>query len=178
MTLIPEVQELSSEVMAILSQRIAKDNGNIKSIYRILANQPDLMKVFCDFSDVLNRGGRLSAAQREVAIVRTSFRTGARYEGYFHLIRARAAGLTDVEIEQLQVDDIGDVGTEFSVILRAADELCASNTLTPHTLTELDDAGFTPDLVVELIFLVGFYRMLSGIVNSSNLDAEAKEIQE
>src|ERR1700722_13498978 len=129
MSAIPRVQDLGTEVEQILSGRIARDNGDVKTIYRVIAQQPDLLRVFCAFSDVLNRGGRLTPAQREVAILRTSFRTGSDYETFFHVARARSAGLIEAEIDQLDQLEYKALRPEYALIVRVADELCESNAL-------------------------------------------------
>jgi 4-carboxymuconolactone decarboxylase len=62
-----------------------------------------VLRAFCAFGDMFNRGGRLSARSREVAILRTAWRTGASYEAAYHLDRARQTGLRDERLGQLEL---------------------------------------------------------------------------
>jgi alkylhydroperoxidase family enzyme len=175
MARISGVENLSPEVQTILAYRMNRD-GDVKALYRILANQPDVLKVFCGYSDVLNRGGRLPADLREVAILRTAYRTGAQYEAFYHLARARSAGVREDELDQMDKSNPRGLRPEYALVIQACDELCDGDMIDPGTLASLGVGGMTPDLIVEIILLIGFYRMLAGLVNSADLDVELKGV--
>jgi 4-carboxymuconolactone decarboxylase len=162
------VEELSPEVTGILATRIARD-GHVKTIYRVLANHPELLRPFCDFGDMLNRAGRLPARTRELAILRTSAHTGSAYEATYHHARSLRVGLLDDEITRLNEPGIEGLQPGDALVALVADELCDNDTVSPQTLEALETAGWTADLIVELILLVGFYRMIAGVVNSADV---------
>ena len=97
---------------------------------------------------------------------------------------ARRDGLSDADL-RVQLDDRGLADAEIAAVarvsltswagreaalLQAADELVASADVSDSTWQEL--AGhFDPPALVEILFVVGQYTMLSMVANAAGIDA-------
>lgn len=171
MSRIAVVEELSADVREILATRISRD-GAVKSVYRVIANQSDVLRAFCVFGDMFNRGGQLPGRSREIAILRTAWRTGAEYEAGYHLGRARDLGIPDPDIARLRMPGTEGLQPADALVVGVADELCERDEVSSGMLAAMQAAGWAPGLIVELILLVGFYRMIAGLVNSADLPVE------
>lgn len=117
-------------------------------------------------------GGRLSGRHRELLILRTSYHTGTPYEWGRHVPLAKAAGVTDTEIDRLvQGPEAGGWTDLERCLLRAADELHRETRLSDATwevLTEhFDDAQ-----MIEVTMLVGQHHMVALFLNSLGVELD------
>ncbi len=144
-------------------QHVASQLG-ADAVIRVLARHPDLLNAFQPLGGLLLFHGKLAPRLRELAILRQALRSDAPYEWANHVPAALGSGATVEEIEAL-----GNPRAEWSVedgaALRAVDELCDHCFISDATWTALSES-LPVDHVIELIFCVGFYRMMAGFVNS------------
>jgi 4-carboxymuconolactone decarboxylase len=116
--------------------------------------------------------GTIPEREREVVILRVGHRASAVYEFGQHVLIGRRVGLTDEEITALATN-ISD--HEWSDVDRAliamVDDLCADDCVSDTTWAAL--AGrWTDEQLVELLMLVGYYRMISGFLNSTGVQLD------
>lgn len=107
--------------------------------------------------------GRLDARLRELVILRVGWRTRCRYEWGQHVELALNAGVADSEIVALTQDAPLFSAEKATVVIRACDELLDRALLTDATWTRLAEM-FPSATVLELMTLVGHYRMLAGVL--------------
>ncbi len=81
--------------------RAALGRGKPLNIFATLARHPKLMKRWMVFGNHVLAKSTLSARDRELLILRTGWRCAAPYEWGQHVAIARAAGITDAEIERI-----------------------------------------------------------------------------
>lgn len=118
----------------------------------------------------------LDASLREFAILETARSTGVGYEWNQHADAARAVGIT-----QDQIDAVGHGMTDaecFSERERCVLALARCLTLTtdiPDDLFEAASVHFPPRQLVELTLVVGFYRMLGGLLRGLRVDLDAPD---
>ena len=71
------------------------------NIFLTLARYPGLLRKWLPFGGKLLAGGKLTPRDRELIILRSAFRCGARYEWAQHVAIAGTAGLTTEEIRRV-----------------------------------------------------------------------------
>ena len=109
---------------------------------------------------------------RELVILRVGWRTQSVYEFGQHVLAARKVGIGDDEIRLATAPVADGSWTELeAVALQVVDELhdddCVSD-VTWARLAPLVD----PPTAIALLALVGFYRMVAGLLNSLGVQRE------
>lgn len=141
------------------------------NIFRTLERNSALYKGFLSLGGHLLTGGLLPEREREIVILRTGWRAGSEYEFGQHTAIGQRAGLTDVEIERLADSGSGEWDDADAVLVRFADELCEGDMVTEHTWASLASRWNDAELL-ELLVLAGFYRLVSGMLNSVGVALE------
>ena len=143
-------------------------------LFRTLAHNPGLLKAWLRFGGHLLQRSGLPERDRERVILRVAGRCGSEYEWGQHVGIARAAGLSDDEIRNLDPSVEHDEGwsTWDTTLVRAADELLDEHCLSDATWSaageRYDDAQ-----LLELTMLVGHYAMLAGMLRSAGVQTES-----
>lgn len=142
------------------------------NLFGTLAHHPDLARRALRLGRVFLFEGTLDPRVREIAILRTAWRTGAEYEWGQHTLIGRQVGLTDGEIRELMTPAlVGGWSDLERAVVDAVDDLCAHDTISRDTWIALE-AGYAEPQLVELTLLVGYYRMLAGLMNSVEVDLD------
>jgi 4-carboxymuconolactone decarboxylase len=141
------------------------------NIFRTLQHSPDLFKAFARFGAHFLRDGLLPAREREIVILRTGWRAGSEYEFGQHTVLGRAAGLTDAEIARLADAGHGEWAERDHVLVDMVDDLCDDNAVSEETWSALISLWDVPT-VMEMLLLAGFYRLVSGYLNSVEVALE------
>lgn len=147
-------------------------DGEPLNIFATLARHPELMR------RVNALGGRLLGASaipdrdRELVILRTCRRSGARYEFAHHRAAAQGAGLTAPEIDDLAGDALRlEWAPSDLARIGLVDEMCSTGTISDETWAAAMD-GSDDRQRIELLFLIGFYRMMAGFVTAVGVELE------
>lgn len=130
-------------------------------LFRTMARDDRLMTRFFDAS-LLDRG-HLSLRERELTILRVCANNGSEYEWGVHVTAfSGAAGLTPAQIEgtRRQATDSADWTARERLFLRVCDVLHTSCELPEPLWAELR-AELSDGAILELLMLVGLYRMVS-----------------
>jgi alkylhydroperoxidase family enzyme len=139
------------------------------NIFRTLAHDPELYKAFLSLGGHLLTAGGLPAREREIVILRTGRRAESEYEFGQHRAIGRDAGLTDQEIEWLATD--GEWNDDDAALVAMVDELTGDDVVSDATWTQLSRRWSEAQLL-ELLMLCGFYRLVSGMLNSVGVALE------
>lgn len=116
--------------------------------------------------------GTIGGREREIVILRVGHNASAVYEFGQHTVIGRREGLTDDEITALATDDPGDGWNEVDrALIALADELCADDCVGDATWATLSRT-FDEGQMVELVVLAGYYRMISGFLNSAGVQLD------
>jgi len=127
---------------------------------------------FAAFSRFLNVEASNPRRQRELVILRTGWNCGAQYEFGQHTLFGRAAGLTGAEIVALTRPlSTFPWAEEDLLLLRMADELYADCCVTDPTWARLA-AIWSSKEILEFIAVIGFYFMVSGILNTFGVELD------
>jgi AhpD family alkylhydroperoxidase len=155
-------EEWDFEALAAISPGMKPPPLNVVHFF---AHHPQLAAEFLSWNHYVNssRTATLSKQTREVAVLRVAVRRDNAYEWKQHNSIARRAGLTDEEIAAI-ADGTGTLSGPNRLIVAAVDELYDDGALTDATAAALADE-FTERQLIELVFLVGTYSMLSMVFN-------------
>ena len=166
---VPDARELRGDVAALLPQ-IAPPGREPARTMAVLARQPDLLAPFLGWAAALALQGVLSHRDHELLALRAAWRCDSDFEWAEHVEYARAAGLSDAEIAAVARVSLTSWAGREAALLQAADELVASADVSDSTWQELA-AHFDLPGLVEILFVVGQYTMLSMVANAAGIDA-------
>src|SRR5690606_1863441 len=112
----------------------------------------------------------------ELVILRVGFLCRAGYEWGQHVVIARQAGVSDAEIERVADGPEAPGWSDADrALLRAVDELRAHAVLTDATWQALAE-HFTTQQVLDLIFAVGQYQLVSMALNSLGVQPDSPDL--
>lgn len=159
-----------------LDQRIAPAEGDVPgllplNIFRTLALSPSLLKGFTALGGhLLGRHG-MPPREREIVILRVGWRAQSEYEFGQHTTIGASAGLTSEEISWLA--DVGEPewSEDDAALVAMVDELCEDDVVSDITWQRLAQRWPTKQLL-ELLVLAGYYRLVSGFLNSAGVPLE------
>jgi 4-carboxymuconolactone decarboxylase len=167
------IEDPTPEQAGLLAPYGTFSGGEPFNIFRTLVRHPKLFKRSMVLATGLLVKGALPARLREIVILRVAWRSGSAYEWGQHVRIGLDSGLDDGEIEGLATE--AAESTTWSAADRLAitvtDELCATNDLTDASWDEALARWGEQDLI-ELIFLVGNYRMLAGFLNAARVELD------
>lgn len=166
----PEPGELRDDVAALLPL-IAPPGREPARTMEALARQPDLLSPFLGWAAALALNGVLTHREHELLALRAAANCGSDFEWVEHVEYAREAGLGDGEIAH-----VGARGSEGAwsdserALLQAADELHDDRDISDATWSALA-AHYDSAALVEILFVVGQYTMLSMVANAAGIPA-------
>jgi len=141
------------------------------NIFTTLVRHRRLFRRWSAFGGVLLTG-TLPPSDRELLILRTGWLCQSPYEWGQHVRLARAAGLSDEQIQRVAVGADAPEWTDLEAnLLRAADELHADACITDATWAALAVA-YTVEQLIEVPMLVGQYHLVSFTLNSLGVQRE------
>ncbi|HVV77814.1 MAG TPA: carboxymuconolactone decarboxylase family protein [Mycobacteriales bacterium] len=141
------------------------------NIFRTLGHNHELLKGFLALGSHLLRGDTLPAREREIVILRTGWRCGSEYEFGQHTVIGLQAGLTDEEIARLADAREGSWSDPDHHLVDMVDELCSHDMVSEPTWHALASRWNDAQLL-ELVVLTGYYRLVSGLLNSAGVALE------
>ncbi len=166
------VEDPTPEQAALLAPYGAFSGGEPFNIFRTLVRHPKLFKRSMVLATGLLMKGALPARLREIVILRVAWRSGSAYEWGQHVRIGLDAGLDHVEIEALATEGAESTWSDADrLAITVTDELCATNDLT-DTSWDRALARWGEQDLIELIFLIGNYRMLAGFLNAARVELD------
>ncbi len=160
----PDPSALPSETADLLALASDADGRPILTI-GVLAHNPALVGPFLGWAAALVLQGTLSKRDHELLALRIAMDCASDFEWDEHAGYAARAGLTAAEIARVRVGAGADGWDEHDrALLRAADELHADSTISGSTWEALA-ADHPADELVEILYVVGQYTMLSMVAN-------------
>jgi alkylhydroperoxidase family enzyme len=146
--------------------------GPMLNIFRTLAHHPKLLKRWLVFGNHVLSKSSLPARERELVILRVGWRCQAEYEWSQHVDIALRSGVSLEDVESVVE---GPEAKGFSdgerVLLRATDELLDDACVSDPTWGVLA-AHFDTTQIIDLIFTVGQYNLVSMALNTLGVPLE------
>ena len=151
---------------------VLADLGTPLNIHNVIARHPALMLSYVDFRNHVVKGSSLTPRRREILILRVAHVTGAAYEWEHHVVRGRAAGLSDDEIARVR-DGAGAQGwtEEEGLLLEAVDDMLARAEIARPTWSAMCEA-FSDAELLDIVFTIGTYLVMSTILKTAGVPME------
>lgn len=162
----------ADDPVAIALGGVPGRDGPPLNIFRTLARNEPLFKAFARLGGHLLRRGGVPAREREIVILRVGWRCQSEYEFGQHTVIGEAAGLTADEVRRIATEGIDGWADDDAVLLLLSDELCRDNVVADETWKRLS-ARWSDEDLLELLVLAGYYRLVSGMLNSAGVALEA-----
>ena len=146
---------------------VANRFGDVPNVFKTLIHHEKLVKRWLVFATHILSKSSMTPRDREIAILRTGWLAGSRYEWGQHVLIAQEDGLSMDEINAIKEGSQGR-GTwtdHEKCILKACEELHDQVFLSDDTWEGLS-RSMTTQQILDLIFTCGQYRMLAGALNS------------
>lgn len=134
------------------------------NVYRVMAHHPALLASWSAYRDHVVTGNSLGRERSEVAILRIGHRLDSPYEWAHHVVRSRAAGLSDERILAIRGAPEAMAGGD-AIIVRAVDALLDGSRLPEPLLGDLT-ARVGAKGVLDLMATVGLYSTLAFLLNT------------
>jgi 4-carboxymuconolactone decarboxylase len=148
----------------------APDAPPMPVVLELFAHHVPLSETWLTFSDMLaSEQSRLEPAHRELLILRVAWRTGSGYEWNQHRRIGGDAGLTDAQLVAVPEGAGAAVWTPLEAgLLTAVDEIVDGFCVGDETWSTLA-SSLEPSQLFELLFVIGGYLALAGVLNSLGL---------
>jgi 4-carboxymuconolactone decarboxylase len=144
------------------------------NLFRLLAHAPTVFAGWAQMVDEILDSPTFTPRLRELIILRVAHLQHTPYELSQHTDLARAAGLTQRQLDAIV--DAGDTDTaEFSpterTVLAAVTELCTTRHLRDDSFAAVQ-AALGDEATTELLMIVGCYYGLALLLNAVDLDVD------
>jgi len=170
----PEVSEWTAEQSAALGRDAAElqanlsGNDNVFNVLKAMANHPALCSAWLGFSTHLlfDDSNTLPPPEREMVILRIGWLCQSGYEFGQHILLSQKAGVTKEQVVAVSKgagDPLWD--DHMRAVMTAVDELHNDAFISDATWAQLMKK-YDNKQVMDLIFTVGQYNMLSMALNS------------
>ena len=159
------------DVSALSKDQRALAGIGASNVLQMLAHREDLMEAWMDFGKRLTTRGRVTIRTRELLILRVALHSSCEYEWANHVPGALGAGMTSNEIASLVEFKNADSWSDAdAAVLDLIDDLCMDDCASEKTWKALK-ATHDDGEIIELLMLIGFYRMNAGFLNSLGIQA-------
>jgi alkylhydroperoxidase family enzyme len=151
----------------------AADAPPMPIVLEMFAHHLSLSASWLPFTEMLaGSDAKVSARTRELVILRVAWRTRSGYEWAQHCRMGADAGLTAAQIDAVTEGPAAAVWAPADrTLLTAVDEFIDEHVVGDATWAALA-AEFDPAELFELLFLIGGYVCLAGVLNSIGLPGQ------
>ncbi len=164
----PEVRE----IFTIFEGEEARERGSQFNIMKTLVHHPSLVSRFLAYEHQLLRHPLIPERVREIIVLRQAWLYRQEYEWRQHVTIARSIGMSEAEIAAARQGPDAPLWQPFDrLVLRATDQMFAGQTIDDTTWNGLAEV-FDHAQMLELLFTIGTFAMMSWIFNSTKLQLE------
>ncbi len=142
------------------------------NVYRTMAHNGHLLAAWAPLRKCIVADTPLTPRQLEVVTLRVAHNTRSPYEWQHHVLRAKAAGLSDAQINSVRSEGLADLPDQDQALIRAVDELHEQHGLTTATWNVLAQS-FSHAQILSILATAGFYVLLAYVLNSCNVQMES-----
>jgi len=154
-----------------LKKRLEELWGEPVNLYRALGNHPALAAAWTEFANSIRHDSRTPRKLREIMILRTAQIARSHYEWAQHLKMARKAGVTEAQIDELE---LWRESKHFDARERAALALTEGVMESDVTDEVYAEAAkhFGHAEYVELCLTAAFYAMVSRMLDAMRVELD------
>src|ERR1700761_7141097 len=150
----------TSEKSRAVEDAILKSRGDISPLYRILLNSPAVCAGWEQLLTAIRQKTSLSPRLRELVILRIAVLNRAEYEFTAHAPIALKAGMTEAELDALQMGDASLLTDMDRLVLDYTDAM-TTDIQVPDALFARVKTHFDPEGLVDLTATIAAYNMVS-----------------
>ena len=151
---------------------IRGSDTRVLNVFGTLAHHPELLRKWLGFATYLLTASTLEPRLRELVVLRVGWLCHSPYEWGQHVHVGRRAGVTDPDLARIADGPQATGWTDAeAAALHATDELVARHTLGDATWSALQ-VHFTTQQVLDLVFLVGQYQLVSAALNACRVERD------
>jgi 4-carboxymuconolactone decarboxylase len=159
-------------------RQVPRQRGSDFNSILVLAQHPRLSKHWLRFNAAASRGFALPARVKEIAILRVAWRSRSDYEWVQHMLAGLREGLSADDFRSLQAEDPGKSWNEIDhAVIGAADDLWRQQRVGDKVWTALS-AHFSTEQILELLYVIGAYLALAGILDTANVPIEGEVLDQ
>jgi alkylhydroperoxidase family enzyme len=153
------------------------------NIFRVLPHAPQAASGFLAMGQAVLRGASLSARLRELVILRVGALSGAHYEVHQHRKVAASAGVPHTAIDAVLALPGGPLVWRSAGLDEAECAALAFTDETVHSVKASDAAyaalaaHFGPAQQIEIIVAIGFYMLVSRLLENLEVDLETVDVE-
>jgi len=154
-------------------RRFVERRGTL-NVLRLLADAPNVFGGWAEMVGEIFASDTFSARLREVIILRVGHLQDSPYELAQHVGLARAAGLTEQQIDALVGDgDLAGFTSTERTVIDTVTELCTTHRLSDDSFAAAH-ALFGDEALTELLMIVSCYYGLALVLNATDVDIDAE----
>jgi len=149
------------------AETVAKNRigGRDLNLFRVLMHHPKLTKRWALFAGHIMSKQTIAVRERELVILRIGWLNEAPYEWAQHVEIAKRAGVTENEIERVQLGPKAGWSIHDAALLQAADDLFENSVISDATWETLV-TKYSTEQMIDLVFTIGQYNLVSWALNS------------
>ena len=165
--------KLREQMVAGRPVEMGESAAPVFNIFKTLANHPALARGFLRWGNQVLFRSTVPVREREIAILRVGWLCQATYEWHHHVAIGRDyAGLGEADFAWIKAGpDADGLADSDRTLLRAVDELVGDHFISDGTWAELA-RHWSTEQVIDLVFAVGNYVMVSMALNSFGVALE------
>ena len=149
-----------------------KSAKGMPRVFQLILNNPDAAQPVAALGEYLRFGSSLDPAIRETTILSVAREMGSQYEWAHHEPIARQVGVRDEVIEAIRSGKAPmGLPPKEGVFAQVAKEILSGKSLSDRTFQAVEHL-LGPEQTVELIVLVGYYSMLSSVMDALGIELE------
>lgn len=163
-----KIDEQTKQALSFMDGR----DEDLPNLFKTLLHHPPLLRSWARFGEQILFNSSLADRHRELLILRVGFLYGSDYEMAHHTRLARAAGISELEIKHITSRNPYEKWSEEErLLLLAAKELVDTYRVSDDTFKSLREF-FSTEQLIEIIFTVGQYCLVSMVCNSLQIEIE------
>jgi 4-carboxymuconolactone decarboxylase len=171
---IPPVDHPTDEQAMLLQATLLSPDAAPLNLFRTLVRHPALLKRTNVLAGLFMTKNLVPPRDREIVILRVAIRSGCEYEYRQHAEMAITCGLTADDISALHdAEPVHNWSPSEWALIQLTDSLVEGFEVSDEIWSELA-ARFSEQQLMELTMLVGFYRMLAGVMNSLGIPVDER----
>ena len=143
------------------------------NLHRTLAHSPETLLKWLPFGEHILLGNALPFREREIAILRVGWNCRCAYEWGMHTIVSQRGGFVEADFEALCVGaDSPHWQPAEAAIIAAVDDMQSHWNIGPDSWERLS-RHFSPQQIVDLIYLAGNFATIAVALNALRVPPEA-----
>ena len=150
--------------LAALTAQIGAERGRVSPLYATLLHTPGIAAGWLGLLTAVREQSSLPAFVREIVVLRIAVLHGNVYQQRSHVSHARAAGVSEEQIEALgKMDSPGPLPDELAAIVAYTDAV-TRDVEVPDDVFEAVLASLGERQVLDLTITIAAYNMVSRVV--------------